>query len=326
LAKALCEAGCDLVHSHGLWTDVHRVAAKQAKQRDLPHLLAPCGMLAPGALRHHWWKKLPARLWFQVRALREATCLHAKSKLECDHIWRFGLRNPVAVIPNPIEPPPVGDRLSKEAFRSSHQIPGDSRILLFLGRLHQVKGLARLIQAWARVRKEKAGSREQRAGSGEEWILVLAGPDEGGYRRELESLISQLGCRNSVVFTGTLNEKEKWGALAAAELFVMPSDFENFGNAVVEAMSCAVPVISTTGTPWEELNTAGAGWWVSPSVEGLADALREALAMSDAERRAKGERALRLAERFSPGRIGKDLIEVYQWLLGTGPRPVSVSL
>jgi glycosyltransferase involved in cell wall biosynthesis len=338
LARALSEAGCDLVHSHGLWTDVHRVAAIQAKERCLPHLLAPCGMLAPGALRHHWWKKLPARFWFQARALREAACLHAKSKLECEHIRRFGLTNPVAVIPNPVAPLPAVDRMSDEDFRRTHQIPVGRRIVLYLGRLHRVKGVARLVEAWARIQRGKAGSRERGAGSrergagsreretvgGEDWVLVLAGPDEGGYREELESLIDQMGCRSTVVFTGALNEKQKWGALATAGLFGMPSDFENFGNAIVEAMSCAVPVISTTGTPWEELNTTGAGWWVSPSVEGLTDALRKALAMSDAERRGMGERAFRLAERFGPGQIGKDLIEVYQWLLGAGPRPACV--
>jgi glycosyltransferase involved in cell wall biosynthesis len=155
---------------------------------------------------------------------------------------------------------------------------------------------------------------------------VLAGPDEGGYRRKLESLAAQLGCQESVMFAGELNEKQKWGALATADLFVMPSDFENFGNAIVEAMSCAVPVITTTGTPWEELRTTGAGWRVAPEVETLTRALSEALAMSDDQRRAMGDRAFRLAERFRPGRIGEDLIQVYQWLLGTGPKPGCVVL
>ena len=62
----------DLVHSHGLWTDVNRLAMCLSRQRSVPHLLNPCGMLAPGALRHRWWKKAPVRLWFQVRALKQA--------------------------------------------------------------------------------------------------------------------------------------------------------------------------------------------------------------------------------------------------------------
>ena len=98
-------ADMDLIHSHGLWTDVSRLAGDLARRRGVPHLLAPCGMLAPGALRHHGWKKVPIRVWFQGRALREAQCLHAKSHKEYEGIRQFGLRNPVAVIPNLIVRP-----------------------------------------------------------------------------------------------------------------------------------------------------------------------------------------------------------------------------
>jgi glycosyltransferase involved in cell wall biosynthesis len=332
-------AGIDLVHSHGLWTDVNRLAGAIARRRGLPHLLAPCGMLAPGALRHHWWKKVPVRFWFQDRALREAQCLHAKSFKEYEHIRRFGLRNPVAVIPNPISMPPLADRMSREEFCGSHQLPANRKIVLFLGRLHPVKGLPRLLHAWGSIQteREESGKRrlahetevggrrtEMKTGSKKDWTLVLAGPDEGGHQRRLDSLASQLGCQKSVLFAGELNEKQKWAALAAADLFVMPSDFENFGNAIVEAMSCAVPVITTTGTPWEELNTTGAGWCVAPTAEKLAGALSEALALSDDQRRAMGNRALQLAERFRPGRIGEDLIQVYEWLLGTRAKPECV--
>ena len=334
-------AGIDLVHSHGLWTDVNRLAGVIARRHGLPHLLAPCGMLAPGALRRHWWRKVLVRSWFQGRALREAQCLHAKSLREYGHIRQFGLRNPVAIIPNAIGLPSAAGRKSKADFRGAYQLRDNTKIVLFLGRLHLVKGLPRLLHAWGRVQAEEADKRrqrlareteagdrrtERRTGSKEDWRLVLAGPDEGGHQRRLESLTSQLGCRDSVGFVGELDEEQKWGALAAADLFVMPSDFENFGNAIVEAMSCAVPVITTTGTPWEELSTTGAGWWVAPTVEKLAGALSEARAISDDQRRAMGERASQLAERFRPKRIGEDLIQVYQWLLGSEPRPRCVVL
>ena len=205
-------AEMDLIHSHGLWTDVHRLAGDIARRRGVPHLLAPCGMLAPGALRHHGWKKVPVRLWFQDRALREAQCLHAKSEKECEDIRRFGLRNPVAIIPNPILPPPapkaemlkpetlkgethgtevrgqpseVGGRLhgprspvvsgqepdfsisafSVSGFRASSAVP-QRRTVLFLGRLHPVKGVGRLVEAWAEIQIKKAESRKQKSALG----------------------------------------------------------------------------------------------------------------------------------------------------------------
>jgi glycosyltransferase involved in cell wall biosynthesis len=203
--------------------------------------------------------------------------------------------------------------------------------------LHPVKGLPRLLRAWALLKSRNWESRKQKSEDGPvkwqkdftgqegrrlgDWVLVLAGPDEGGHRRELESLVAELRCQNSVKFTGELDDVQKWEALAASDLFVMPSDFENFGNAIVEAMSCSIPVITTTGTPWEELRTAGAGWWVEPAVEDLTGALREALVMSDEQRRIMGGRAFQLAERFRPRRVGEDLIAVYQWLLGKGAKP-----
>ncbi|MEI6377824.1 MAG: glycosyltransferase, partial [bacterium] len=178
------DARIDLIHSHCLWTDVNRLAGHLARHRRLPHLLAPCGMLAPGALRHHGWKKIPIRLWFQDRALREAQCLHAKSHKEYEDIRRFGLRNPVAIIPNPIAMPPgreergdgrserEGNGRQRSDVRGQRSVAGGPvvrgpwssgqwtrspsslgpvvyppRTVLFLGRLHPVKALARLLQA-----------------------------------------------------------------------------------------------------------------------------------------------------------------------------------
>ena len=361
LGRALSQAGCEVVHSHGLWTDVHRSAAAQARKHGLPHLLAPCGMLMPGALRHHWWKKVPVRLWFQGRALREAQCLHAKSELEYEHIRRFGLRNSVAIIPNPVGGPVVsnqwpvisdqgaGVRGQKSVVCGPWSVVPPRRTVLFLGRLHPVKGVARLVEAWGEIQREKAESRKQKAeGRGQpsevegrlhgprrtevggpwsrdplscNWQLVLAGPDEAGMRPGLEAALRARGCADSVIFTGQLDEAQKWAAYEAADLFVMPSDFENFGNSIVEAMLSGLPVVTTTGTPWKELPVKGAGWCVEPTVEAVRDALGAAMAMADGARQEMGRRAAALAARFSPEQAGADLVEVYQWLLGQGARP-----
>lgn len=386
-------AEMDLIHSHGLWTDVNRLAGDLARRRGVPHLLAPCGMLAPGALRHHGWKKIPARVWFQGRALREAQCLHAKSEQEYEGIRQFGLRNPVAIIPNPITPPPaakaemlktetlkgeigraegVGQRsevgngnadikarpslssisplpsplsrgqgsevsrqepdfsisaFSVSGFRASSVVPR-RRTVLFLGRLHPVKGVARLVEAWMEIQRAnaetlKAEKLKSDLGplTSDLWSLVIAGPDEAGMRPGLEAALRAAGCGDSVIFTGQLDEQQKWAAYKAADLFVMPSDFENFGNAIVEAMLSGLPVVTTTGTPWKELAAEGAGWCVEPTVEAVRDALGAAMALADGARQEMGRRAAALAAKFSPEQVGADLIQVYEWLLGRGPRP-----
>ncbi|HEY3854632.1 MAG TPA: glycosyltransferase [Verrucomicrobiae bacterium] len=313
LREQVDNAHIDLIHSHGLWTDAHRLAGQIARARKLPHLIAPCGMLAPGALRHHGLRKQAALVLFQRKILRDAQCLHAKSQKEYDDIRQFGLRNPVAVIPNPISAPSDPDAASQNQFRLAHNMKPATRILLFLGRLHPVKGLPRLIHAWSNVRDRR-----------HDWTLVLAGPDEGGHRKELESLATRLNCRDQIVFTGELDNSKKWIALRAAELFVMPSDFENFGSSIIEAMSCATPVITTTGTPWKELPSLRAGWYVEPNVQALSHALDEALAMTPENLKMMGQNAAKIANKFRPSDISQNLIGVYTWLLNQDKQPSCV--
>jgi glycosyltransferase involved in cell wall biosynthesis len=306
---------CDLIHSHGLWTDVNRLAMALARRRHLPHLVTPCGTLAPGALRHRWWKKTPVKAWFQVRALRQTNCLQAQSESEYNDIRRFGLRNPVAMIPAAVAGPPRTALQPNTVSPLDRNIVAGRKIVLFLGRLHRVKGLARLIAAWSSLR---AFHRD--------WLLVLAGPDEGGYQAELEAQIEQVGCNSSVILSGPLDDAEKWAALAQASLFVMPSDFENFGLAIVEAMLSALPVITTTGTPWKELSTAHAGWWVPAAPTDVGKALAEGMGLAGDERRAMGKRAAALAAQFRPEQAAADLIRVYRWMLNEIPRPACVRL
>ncbi|MBI3852516.1 MAG: glycosyltransferase [Verrucomicrobia bacterium] len=315
LARALAQAPCEIIHSHGLWTDVHRSAYLASRCRGLPHLVATCGMLAPTALSYHWWKKLPVRIWFQAQALHEAQCLHAKSELEHQHLRQFGLRNPVAIIPNPVAPSAVSAVLSSAEFQKGAGVPAGKDILLYLGRMHPVKGLPRLIEAWAALREHH-----------DRWLLVLAGPDERGYKSKLEALVRQVRCVDSVLFTGELNQAKKWAALASAKLFVMPSDFENFGNSIAEALLSGLPVITTTGTPWQELPGRGAGWYIPPTATALTASLREAMALPEQKRQEMSVKATTFASQFSLETTIANLIQVYEWLLGQENRPKCVHL
>jgi glycosyltransferase involved in cell wall biosynthesis len=173
--------------------------------------------------------------------------------------------------------------------------------------------LSRLIRAWSEV-----GKRHQN------WSLVLAGPDEAGHRKEIESLAAQLHCQDRLIFTGELDESNKWIALNSASLFVMPSDFENFGSSIVEAMACGVPVITTTGTPWKELPKADAGWCVEPDPGALSWALQEALSKPIDALQHMGLRAAAIATKYRPGEKRTNLSAVYDWLSRTAAKPSCV--
>jgi glycosyltransferase involved in cell wall biosynthesis len=126
------------------------------------------------------------------------------------------------------------------------------------------------------------------------------------------------------VFTGELDAVNKWIALRAAELFVMPSDFENFGSSIVEAMSCGIPIITTTGTPWKELPSARAGWCVEATVPALSLALCESFAMTSEKLKSMGKSAADIAKKFRPSDISRNLMSVYGWLLNKDKQPSCV--
>ena len=214
------------------------------------------------------------------------------------------------------------------------------RTILFLSRIHPKKGLLDLVEAWAAV-NAKAESREQRAesrgrwsmvNSQPRWRLVVAGGDENGHLAEVKAEIAKFGARSkeqgagkfekSFQFIGEVADKDKWDLYRSADLFVLPTHSENFGIVIAEALACGVPVITTRGTPWEDLITHRCGWWVEIGARPLAEALNEAIKLPEEERRAMGLRGRRLVQQnYTWPAAAKKMVAVYQWMLESGPKP-----
>jgi len=297
----------EVVHSHGLWLDVSRQSAKLSRQLGVPHIISPCGMLQKDAVKRSKWKKRIAWLGFQKKILLSAEMIHAKSEAEASEIRKRLPRAKVRVVPNPIETPPqnivdgntsdLSIRLNKDFFQRAG-ILLEHKILLFMGRVHPVKGLEHLLNAWTGIYETFP-----------DWHLVIIGPDEGGFRSKLKSMIRNNS--SNVAFIDPLFGEDRWTAYKNADLFVAPSEFENFGQSIAEALSVGVPVITTIGTPWKELKEKNCGWWIDPTPESIADALQEAMSLSDSERKAKGEAGKNIVEQFLPSIIAEKMCELY---------------
>lgn len=295
-----------VIHDHGLWLPTNHAVAFAARTLGVPRIVSPRGMLSNWALHHRGLKKRVAWWLYQKHDLATAQALHATSAEEAAAFRAAGLTQPIAIIPNGVEFPPA-PRSSLPAARSS------LRTALFLGRIHPIKGLLNLVNAWAQVRPIG-------------WRLVIAGRDEAGHSEVLKAESRKQKVENDFEFVGPVEGQAKWDLYRSADLFVLPSHSENFGIVVAEALACGVPVITTKGTPWESLVTQRCGWWTELGSEPLAAALREATSMTDAARQEMGQRGRELVEReFSWPRIAEQMLSVYRWMLGQGPKPDCVS-
>jgi glycosyltransferase involved in cell wall biosynthesis len=110
---------------------------------------------------------------------------------------------------------------------------------------------------------------------------VIVGPDEDGYAGKIKELCKELRVEERVKFVGPVSDVEKWQQYVDADLFVLPSFSENFGMSIAEAMASGLPVITTTGTPWQVLRDQQLGWWIEPTVEALSDALMQATSIGE---------------------------------------------
>lgn len=306
LREALQEeaGGADIIHSHGLWLMPNVYAGAAAARHDKPLVVSPRGMLSPAALQYSPHAKRLFWMVLQGRAVRVATCLHATSEQEYRDIRRFGLKQAVAIVPNGIDIPPAAPA------------PGTGpRTLLYLGRLHPIKGVDNLLRAWLRL-----------AGRHPDWRLRLVGPDEGGHRARLERLARELALER-VTLAGPRYGADKRAEYAAAELYVLPSHTENFGMSVAEALAAAVPVVTTSQTPWQQVEAEGCGWIVNPDAAALETALGQALARDRDVLAAMGRRGRAWMQRdFAWPRIAAEMVHVYCWLLHGGAAPACVRL
>lgn len=301
LYDALMQTDADIYHTNGLWRYCNHVAAVVARQQGKPFVLTPHGMLYPEALAHsRWQKKLLG--WACVnRDIREASCIHVTCEEEMQHIRALGLTNPVAVIPNPIP-----------ESHLKEDVPKAKKVTFgYLGRLHPRKHVERIIEALALLFEEEQTQCE----------LVIMGSGEPSYEVFLRERVAHLGLSN-VRFLGFVEGEAKERQLAQIHALFVPSDFENFGMIVAEALREGTPVFASTGTPWRVLNEKGCGWWQEPTPEKIAAVMRELLSMTPEKLDEMGRigRSL-VAERFSDQAVAQQMKELYQWILTKQNKP-----
>ena len=225
----------DVVHIFGLYDFLGPAVAESCRQRKLPYVVEPIGMFLP-IVRSFWLKRVYHSL-FGKTMLDGSRFLIATSQQECDELASAGIPGEkIFLRRNGVEVPAVLPERGK--FRAVRCIAQDVKLILFLGRLSAKKSPDLLLEAFAALPADLADDKTQ---------LVFAGPDESGMKARLAQMAERLGVAQRVQFFGPLFDAAKWEAYRDADLFVLPSQNENFGNTAAESAAAGTPVIVTEG-------------------------------------------------------------------------------
>jgi len=262
----------DLAHVYGLYDLFGPTVTFFCRRNLIPYVVEPMGMFRP-IVRNIALKK--AYHWMLGnRLLAGAYRLIATSDQEKQELMDGGIEAArIVVRRNGVEVPESIP--ARSAFRAEWRIPPDAKLVLYLGRVEAKKSPDLLIEAFVRWRKTSP--------SGANSILVVSGPEKDqGYSARLRSLTSSLGISETVRFTGPLYDERKWSAYRDADVFVLPSQNENFGNSVAEAMACGTPVIVTDQCGIAPFIADRTGLVVQHDLDSIADALKILLEDEDA--------------------------------------------
>jgi glycosyltransferase involved in cell wall biosynthesis len=260
-------ASYDLAHIYGLYDLIGPRVASACRRIIRPYVVEPMGMFHP-IVRNIWMKRMYHDV-FGGAMLHGADRLVATAEQERQELLGGGIPDCKIVVRRngidiPPELPPPG------SFRTRWEIATNVKLVLFLGRLVSKKSPDLMLEAFARWYRRNNGSQPS--------LLVLAGPDEGdGFRQHLETFAAQVGLNGGVLFTGPLYGDAKWAAYRDADLFVLPSQNENFGNTAAEAVACGTPVLVTDRCGIAPIVDRRAGLVVSHDCDALGAGLEKIL-------------------------------------------------
>lgn len=289
----------DIIHNHGLWNPVNIAAGFMVPGKRSKLVTSPHGTLTEWALNYSKRKK--QILWIaQKRVLESADLIHVTSESELEDVRRVGIKKPVAIIPIGIDlPNKIEEKTSKH-----------HRTLLFLSRIHEIKGIENLLLTWANIQE-----------SVPDWRLVIAGKGSDDYVRNIQRFASRIGVKR-VEFSGPKYGMDKYDTYINADLFILPTYSENFGIVVAEALASGCPAIVGKGAPWEGLRQQHCGWWVDNSVAELTITLTTALNMDSATLQTMGEAGRQWMLRdFSWESMIQKMNSSYEWVLGKCSKP-----
>jgi glycosyltransferase involved in cell wall biosynthesis len=225
--------GFDIIHIHNYITFQNLVTL--LRSRDTPIIFQPHGSLIFYSNPEPYIWNLPGKLYYQYwqrHMLGRASKIISVSPLEREQCRVFGVNDQrIAVVPNGIDVSEYSELPMRGIFREKFGISPNAKVILYLGRIHPMKGIDLLIKAFVALP--------------DEYKLVIAGDNNCPYGKELPVHVAYEGLAGRVIFTGALYDRNKLSAYVDADVYVLPSRYEIFGMTLLEALACGLPVITT---------------------------------------------------------------------------------
>lgn len=258
----------DLVHVTAIWQRTGPAACRAARRAGVPYVISPRGALGPYSWRRGRLKKLAYYFLRERRNLCGAAGFHYTSAMEAAECERFRFGKPACTLPNGLDFAKWSrNETAGRAWRVTNGITASARVLLYAGRLHHKKGLDLLPEALGRI-------------SASDWTMVFVGGDDDGTRQRLTVEFARRGLQDRVRFLPGVDSEALVGVYSGADVFLLPSLHENFGNAALEAAACGCWVLASREVGVAgELAALGAGESLDREVDSWASAIAQNLSV-----------------------------------------------
>jgi glycosyltransferase involved in cell wall biosynthesis len=288
----------DIVHIHGYRDLPSVVIHHYARKYRIPYVLQARGSLTTFFYKG-WLKRIFDKLW-GYRILRDAAKVIALTQTEVEQCKSMGVsEDKIEILPNGLDLSEFENLPQKGEFRRKYGLDDNERVILYLGRIHKIKGLDLLARAFADLSKEVDNVK-----------LVFVGPD-GGYLPSLKKLVGELKIDNKVLFTGPLYREDKLKAYVDADVYVLPSFYETFPNTVLEACACGTPIVLTDRCGIADVINGRAGLVVPYDAGQLQHALLHILGDDELQREFGEKGKLLVREKFNWEKIAELMESVY---------------
>lgn len=289
----------DIYQAQGIWQYNTYALVDVAREKHKPYIITPRGMLYPQAIKNgkSWFKKMSLKIRL-LKDLNQAACVHVTCEDEMRYCRDLGVTSPIAVVPNPVK------------IESHPEKPDSVFRLGYLGRVSRRKNIESLIYAWDALRDRTRDAE----------LVVVGGGDEE-YLNFLKGECKRLDLMN-VKFTGFIAGQEKEKVLSGISVLAMPSEFENFGNVIVEGLVRGIPCIATKGAPWKDLIDYHCGWWIDYSQNAITNAVTKALSCSAEQLEHMGDRGKQLVrDKYSVEAVASQMKSMYEWIMNKAAKP-----